>query len=268
MMPKIIHCAWFGKSRMPEDVQKCIASWHKYCPDYEIKLWNEDNYDVTKCKYMHDAYTHKKWSFVSDFFRLDIIYQYGGIYLDTDVELIRNLDNLLKLPLFMGLETIKKRHSVNVGLALGAQPNHPVVKAMRDDYYQMDFVLPNGQLNLTACPDIQTELLLKYGVKRVNEKQEFKDFTVFPTEYFCPLNYDTGMLNITENTYSIHHYDAAWKSNVQKDIITLRWELNKKYKSQLFIRVISVFIVYKRHYGIRAFIEIIKEILSKLNLRR
>ena len=144
MIPKKIHYCWFGENEKPLLVIECIKSWQKYCPDYEIMEWNSKNYDVHKNKYMEQAYQAKRWGFVSDYARLDIIYQYGGIYLDTDVELIRSLDDLLETDGYIGFEKKVDEECdevyVNTGQGFGASAFHPVVKAMMDIYKEIDFV--------------------------------------------------------------------------------------------------------------------------------
>lgn len=137
MIPKVIHYCWFGKKPKPKDVLNCIKSWKKYLPDYEIKEWNEDNYDVYKCQYMADAYKENKWAFVSDYCRLDVVYNYGGVYFDTDVEVIKSFNSLLKENLFCGFEIrdkkyMAKRHidlseNISFGLGFGAVKKHPQI---------------------------------------------------------------------------------------------------------------------------------------------
>ena len=145
MIPKKIHYCWFGGNPLPELAQKCIASWKKYCPDYEIIEWNETNYDITKNNYMNQAYENKRWGFVPDYARLDIIYTHGGIYLDTDVELIKPIDELLTLKAFAGVE--QNSEYVALGLGFGAEKEHPTIKALRDYYDTLSFV-ENGELGL------------------------------------------------------------------------------------------------------------------------
>lgn len=215
MIPKIIHFCWFGKGKMPPLAEKCIASWKKYCPDYEIICWNEDNYDVSKNKYMFDAYKAKKWGFVPDFARLDIIFQFGGIYLDTDVELIKPIDNLLvENKAFAGVEIPGQ---IALGLGFGAEKNNPVIKLMLDQYEHLRFLNENGEMNLVPSPQIQTKLLREYGLSSDNELQVINDcFCVYPKDFFNPYNFENGKIEITENTYSIHHYAGSWASSRNK----------------------------------------------------
>ena len=202
-IPKVIHYCWFGKGEMPKLANKCIKSWKKYCPDYEIVCHNEDNFDMTQNRYLNEAYKAGKWAFVSDYARLKIIYDNGGIYLDTDVELIKPIDDLLLTKGFMGFD---EKGIVATGLGFGAEKGNEIVSEFLKDYDNIPFVLPDGSYDLTPCPDRNTEALKRLGM----------DITFLPDEYLCPMNYYTGNKKITENTYSIHHYSASWTSVVTK----------------------------------------------------
>lgn len=203
MIPKKIHYCWFGGNPLPESVKKCKESWKKFCPDYEIIEWNESNYNVHKMPFISDAYTAKKYAFVSDYARLDIIYNEGGIYLDTDVELIRPLDALLSHSAFMGMELIGE---VNTGLGFGAEKYHRFIGENRDVYLKETF----NTSNLVTCVELTTNLLVTKGLEKNNSIQIIDGVTIYPIEYFCPYNMETRKTLITDNTYSIHHYDATW----------------------------------------------------------
>lgn len=219
MIPKKIHYCWFGGNPLPELAVKCISGWKKFCPDYEIIEWNETNYDVTKNEYMRQAYENKKWGFVPDYARLDIIYNNGGIYLDTDVELVKPLDPLLELDAFAGVE--QNSEYVALGLGFGAKPNHPAIKALRDYYNEISFA-ENGALNLTPAPQVNYKVFCDMGYEFLPEIHECGGITVFPAEYFCPIDYDTGKLCLTENAFSIHHYTATWYDEAQKYALKLK----------------------------------------------
>ena len=213
VIPKVIHYCWFGRNPIPDNYKKWMESWHKYCPDYEIKEWNEDNYDIKKNIYMYEAYRSQKWGFVPDYARLDIIYTYGGIYLDTDVELVQNLDDMLYQKGFAGFE---RETSVAFGLGFGAVPRLPIIKGMRDVYNDLHFVNQNGDLNLVASPEYQTNYLLKRGLQLNGEYQIIDDFVIYPEKMFsgkCPY---TRRLRLTSYTKSIHHYDASWTDDEWK----------------------------------------------------
>ncbi|MEE0799903.1 MAG: polysaccharide pyruvyl transferase family protein [Gemmiger sp.] len=211
MIPKIIHYCWVGNATKPSSVLYCIQSWKKYCPDYEIREWNESNYDFSKNKYMKQAYDAHKWGFVPDYARLDIIYQYGGIYLDTDVELIKSFDELLEQPAFMGFEnTGDGEFFVNCGHGFGAEPHHEIVRAARDLYEDLEFLRKDGSFNMLPSPHYTTRTLKKYGLVQKNEDQRLPGMMVYASDVLCPKNFRTGKLHKTERTVSIHHFTASW----------------------------------------------------------
>lgn len=189
MIPKKIHYCWIGGNPLPESAKKCIRSWKKYCPDYEIIEWNESNYDFTKNIYMKEAFEARKWGFVPDYARLDIIYEHGGIYLDTDVEIIRTFDDLLKYEGFAGFETDQY---VALGLGFGAKKGNPVIKAIMNSYEQLHFIVDNGNLNLTASPELNTDTLENIGLKRNGQYQSIDGFVFLPSDYLCPKSFNDG----------------------------------------------------------------------------
>lgn len=219
IIPPIIHYFWFGENKIPEQNQKCIDSWKKYCPNYEIIKWSENNYDVSKCKYMKQAYESKKWGFVPDFARLDVLYEFGGIYLDTDVELIKSIDDLLYEKAFVGFQ---RNYYINLGLGFGCEKNMDIFAELRDDYYQYEFI-QNGKLNLLASPYYQTMVLKRHGLKNDNTYQKVGDITIFPTDFFDPMGYPSGKIKLTNNTHSIHHYAESWTDQL------LHQENKKRY---------------------------------------
>ena len=225
MIPKIIHYCWVGGNPLPESAKKCIQSWKKYCPDYEIIEWNESNYDFTKNEYMKEALEAKKWGFVPDYARLDIIYRYGGIYLDTDVEIVKSFDELLKYEGFLGFET---NEYINLGQGFGAESNNSVIKALLDSYETKHFVESDGTLNMTASPELNTDVLERMGLKRNGNRQSLMGIEVFPSEFFCPKSLNDGVVRKTKNTFSIHHFDASWFTKEQQLKKELRWKEKKK----------------------------------------
>ena len=205
-IPKIIHYCWFGGGEIPDCFKNNIQSWKKYCPDYEIVCWDETNYDYKKNEYMYEAYKKKKWGFVPDYATLDIVNEYGGIYLDTDVEIIKPWDDLLQYKLFCGFESDEY---VAFGLGFGGIADNDILQRMMDLYDKTSFLMPDGSLNLTASPIYQTEILKENGLKTNGELQNLNDCIVFPSEYFAPID-AYGIGKITDNTYSIHQYAATW----------------------------------------------------------
>lgn len=226
-IPKIIHYCWFGGNPLPAKVVKCIESWKKFCPDYEIKQWSEDNYDFEKNQYIKMAYKEKKWAFVADYARLDVLYEHGGIYLDTDVELLGSIDFLLENKVFMAIE--KYSSLVNTGLGFGCEPGNEHVKKMRDIYNDLSFYKPDGKLNVKPCTEYTTEYLKNYGYVEQDIQQMVDGINIFPSEYFCPIDYNTGKMFKTNNTIGIHWYDASWFSENDRKI----HDAEAKIKSKL-----------------------------------
>ncbi len=218
MIPKIIHYCWFGRNPLPELAQKCIASWKKYLPDYEIKEWNEDNFDVNIIPYTAEAYAQKKYAFVSDYARFWILHKYGGIYFDTDVEVIRPIDDIIARGNFMGFETDPNpakgnasEGSVAPGLGLGVTPGLDLMKKMLDYYDGKHFVCEANVRNQITVVHICTEVLMESGLQNVAGIQKVEDECyVYPSEYFCPVNVTTGRIHVEKNTRTIHHYAGTW----------------------------------------------------------
>lgn len=214
MIPKIIHYCWFGRNPLPPLAIKCIDSWKKYLPDYEIKEWNEDNFDVNVIPYTAEAYQAKKYAFVSDYARFWILYKYGGLYFDTDVEVIRPLDDIVNKGPFMGCEnegTSCIKLGVNPGLGLGVYSGLDLYKEILDLYANLHFFEPGGivKIEKTVVGHV-TDVLQKHGLENTNVIQEIAGAMIYPREYFCPIDIDTGRLHITDKTYTIHHYAASW----------------------------------------------------------
>lgn len=208
LIPKKIHYCWFSGNPIPEPLQKCISSWKQFCPDYEIIRWDESNYDVCKNLYMKQAYEHKRWGFIPDFARLDILCQHGGIYLDTDIELLRNLDELRYQPAFCGVE----KWGVVSSAACGAEPENPVIRSMLNYRKNVSFLNLDGSLNLTSSGTYDTLPLIKQGLKVNGETQVIADgqMVVYASDFFQPFDYISGETHITENTFSIHHFSGTW----------------------------------------------------------
>ena len=207
MIPKIIHYCWFGRNPLPELALKCIESWKKFLPDYEIKEWNEDNYDVHKISYISQAYDAKKYAFVSDYARFDILYQYGGIYFDTDVEVIKDLSPIIEQGAFAGVECAGR---LAAGLGIASPAAMEIFKEVLNSYADEHFINSDGSFNLKTVVTRVSDIFYKYGLVKEDKIQEVAGVRVYPTEYFCPKNPKTMQLNITENSYTIHHYDGSW----------------------------------------------------------
>lgn len=203
MIPKKIHYCWFGKNKLPDKAIKCINSWKKYCPDYEIIEWNEDNFDVRQNGYTEFTYDNRKFAFLSDYARLQIVLKEGGLYFDADVEIIRPLDELLVHKAFFGFET---EEYVNTGVGFGAEANNLIVAGMLREYD----ILLDGKHGTIGCPLLNTQALMKYGLKQNGMKQTIDGAMIYPIQYFNPYDDPTGILNTTEETVSIHWYAKSW----------------------------------------------------------
>lgn len=219
-IPKIIHYCWFGRNPLPELAIKCIASWKKFLPDYEIKEWNEGNFNVNIIPYTAEAYKAKKYAFVSDYARIWILYHYGGLYFDTDVEVIKSIDDIIEVGPFMGCESYvndpngKGATTIGVapGLGLGVNPGLGLLKKILESYEQSHFATWNGKYTGNIVGRV-TKIIKEEGLKDIgNGILMSGKIYIYPPDYFCPLNYYSGILDITENTRSIHHYQASWVS--------------------------------------------------------
>ena len=209
MIPKIIHYCWFGRNPLPELAQKCIASWKKYLPDYEIKEWNEDNFDVNIIPYTAEAYAQKKYAFVSDYARFWILHKYGGIYFDTDVEVIRPIDDIIARGNFMGFETDPNPAKGDASEGSVA-PGLVIIEKMMHYYDEQHFVHEAVMKNQITVVHIATKVLRDNGLKNVAGIQEVAGCYIYPAEYFCPINVTTGRIHVEKNTRTIHHYAGTW----------------------------------------------------------
>lgn len=213
MIPKVIHYCWFGHNPLPKDARRCIDSWRKHFPDYEIKEWNEDNFDISANKYIEEAYRQKKYAFVSDYARFKVLHDHGGVYFDTDVEVIRPMEELIAAGPFMGFEkslaTNGHGHGgelgVNPGLGMAAEAEMSWMKEILDHYDKITFNISEGTIVYHT-----TRLLGKYGLNDENTVQHVAGFTIYPDDYLCPMDSTTGVVTKTINTVSIHHYSCSW----------------------------------------------------------
>lgn len=216
-IPKIIHYCWFGGNPLPPLAKKCIESWKEYFPDYEIKEWNESNYDVHAIPYTQQAYAVQKYAFVSDYARLWILYKYGGIYFDTDVEAVKSFEDILQDGAFLGLESTEDgTFAPNHGLGAACPPRLSIYKELLDSYKNDNFITVEGKQNLITIVKRTAGVLARHGFVAKNEKQRIGELVIYPADYFCPKDFATGKLTITENTHSIHWYDASWQPKSSK----------------------------------------------------
>ena len=223
MIPKIIHYCWFGRGPLTPLAQKCIASWRKFFPDYEIREWNEDNFDVTVIPYTAEAYKAGKYAFVSDYARFWVLYRYGGLYFDTDVEVIRPMDDVLESGPFMGFELLGKDMAVAPGLGLAAEPGMELYETILDRYDPLPFLLPDGSINPCMMIPMVTELLTEKGLKGDGSIEHLYGIDIYPPDWFNPFDDALGRLRTTDNTRTIHWYakswlpaEAAWKTKAKR----------------------------------------------------
>lgn len=213
MIPKKIHYCWFGRGQMPDLALKCIDSWHAYLPEYEYKLWNEDNFDINSNQYVKEAYDAKKYAFVTDYVRLYALYSEGGIYMDTDVEVLKPYDDLLFLTGFIGFEGTKYQH-IGTGTIACIKGSEWAEEQMRA-YDNIHFLKEDNSFDLTTNPVRITRIMAEHGFIQNGKEQLYKEMHVFPTEYFCPRQ-TTGEFLLSENTYCDHHFMGSWNMNKKR----------------------------------------------------
>lgn len=238
MIPKIIHYCWFGGKPLPELARRCIASWKKYLPDYEIREWNEQNFDINSNAYVKEAYESRKFAFVTDYVRLYALYHEGGIYMDTDVEVIKNLDCFLTLHGFSGFEN---ETMIPTGI-MASEKGSRWAKENLGVYTGRHFLKPDGSLDMTTNVEIITNYMLAHGLRQNNTYQDFPGlFTLYPKDYFCPKDHGTGQIHLTENTYCIHHFAMSWMPPKQVGLSNLKRKLIKVFGVKTVNCIIGVF---------------------------
>lgn len=244
MIPKKIHYCWFGRNKLPESAKKCIESWKRYFPDYEIIQWNETNYDVNKNEYIREAYKIKKYAFVSDYARFDVLYHYGGVYFDTDVEVISSFNDILN-GAYMGCEIDGNGREntsilVNPGLGMAAPAGLELYKEILNYYDRQKFYDDNGNINTTTVVTRTTQILLEKGLKNISGIQNIGELTIYPKEFFNPRNNNTGVLQKTDNTHSIHWYAQSWVSSRERMRSKITRPLHRIFGEDCFSKVKKV----------------------------
>lgn len=208
MIPKVIHYCWFGNKELPQNLRKCVDSWKRFCPDYYIKKWDESNFDVASHPFMKKAYEEKAWAFVSDYARLKIIFENGGIYLDTDVELLKNLDFLLNYKCYVGIQ--QAGNLCATGLGFGAEKHNLIVKEMMEQYDGLEFDINNK--NKLSCPLLNNRVLVNKGYIVSDKVTLIDDLAVLPSKMVDPIAVGRSDYLLCDESVSIHHYNASWES--------------------------------------------------------
>lgn len=263
MIPKVIHYCWMSGEPFPELIQECIDTWKKILPDYQIIEWNKENFDVNISSFTKEAFEAKKYAFVSDYVRLYALYNYGGIYLDSDIKVLKSFTDLLNNRAFSGFESNDR---VGVWL-LASEKGNPLFKEMLDCYKDKHFIKSDGRLDLEPNTSLLKSILKKYGVEFNNKYQKNDYITIYPKEYFCPLDGTTGEVNITNNSYAMHLFNGAWLSKEQKEYFKLyKFHYNRysKIYPNLIANLLSKVIV---NYKIEGIIGCIKKLLKRISMK-
>lgn len=260
MIPKVIHYIWFGKNPLPKLTLKCIESWKKHCPNYEIKKWDENSFDFSENLYAKEAYNAKKWAFVSDYARLKILYNEGGIYLDTDMEILQNIDDLLFNNLFFGFES---QNSIAAGI-IGAQKENAFILELLKIYKNRKFILKNSHFDTTPIVYFISNLLKKHGFKLDNSFQKTKQLSLYPSEFFYPKNNFTGKISLTLNSRTIHYYVGSWLDEKKRLDKQNRYALTAKFGkfAGIIIYRAQIIIKYAHENGVRKTLILIKNRLK------
>ena len=224
MIPKIIHYCWFGRGEKPLQAQMCIDSWKKYLPEYQLKEWNEDNFDVNQNRYVREAYENRKFAFVTDYVRLYALYNEGGVYMDTDVEVLGSYDPFLHHHAFSGFET---DGNVPTGM-MAAEKGSVWAKELLEQYADRVFVQPDGSFDMTTNTTVITNYMLEKGLVLNNKYQDIPNLcTMYSAEYFCPKDHRTGIIRCTKNTVCIHHFAGSWLQH--------KWYQDFRHSLKLFL---------------------------------
>lgn len=207
MIPKIIHYIWFGGNPYSDKIKKCIESWNKYLPEYKFMLWNEDTFDIeNSCEFVKQAFANKKWAFVSDYVRVWALNKFGGVYLDTDVEVRKPLDDILNAGMVLGTDELG-----HLTAFMASEPAHPFWQGIIDNYHQMQFVNPDGSFNMAVNNSYLEKELAEYGYEIKNKRQSLDGgIELYPDDWFHAADHMSGILHITEDTYAIHWHTLTW----------------------------------------------------------
>lgn len=235
---KIIHYCWFGKGKKSKLMKKCMKTWSKYFPDYKIIEWNEENFDINQNEYVKEAYKNKKYAFVSDYARLYALYNYGGIYFDTDIEVMKEFDDIIN---DRDIYAFEKKDLIMTGVMIARKKSRIIEKFIKV-YDNLKFVNKDGTFNLVPNTYRLTEILKEYGLICNNKKQTLENNVadIYPIEYFCAYDMDNSHFIPTENTYTIHHYDGSWTSGKEKVLKFIKRSLSKIIGRKLYDKIRNI----------------------------
>ena len=267
LLNKTIHYCWFGGNALPPLAIKCIDSWKSFFPDYKIREWNESNFDVNAILYTKQAYEATKYAFVSDYARFYILYNEGGIYFDTDVEVIKPFDDIIESGPFMGCEkdiSNNEKIAIAPGLGIGVNPGLVIYKDIIDYYKTLKFKFDDGTYNLKTIVEYTTEILKKHGLKSISGIQQISGINIYPKEYFCPKDIETQQLQITSNTHSIHHYDGSWVEEYEKKAAIRCVKLKKIFGKRIGLLINEIIYSIQKNGFIKAIKNFIVHRLKKI----
>lgn len=229
-IPRIIHALWFSENPMPKLYQRCLESWKRFAPDFEIRIWTLDTYQPKHCLFFEQAVAHKNWAFASDYARADVLRRYGGIYMDLDVEMVRPIDDLLYNDAYMSFESLDR---IECGSGMGARPHHPIIQAICESYENRPYFKPDGSWDNSTCPVRYTKVIERFGLQKNGSFQFVQDVTVYPFEALTAKSFDTGVIYNTEHTYTIHHHNGSWIPDPAHKAVIQRYERIQEFLKNL-----------------------------------
>lgn len=258
LIPKVIHYCWFGRQPLPISVKDCIQSWEKYLPEYEIIEWNEDNFDLGINSFAKEAYDSQKYAFVTDYVRLHVLYHFGGIYMDTDVEILRSVNQFLVHPAFSGFEN---ENYIPTAI-MGSHKKNKWIEILLNYYENRKFILDDGKFDTTTNVKIISNLSMKnFDVKMNNTFQNVEGvFVLYPKDFFCPKSYKTGKINLTENTHAIHHFSGSWLDSESIKKRKHNHQIGRIFGERIGNLIINVRDIYKKE----GLIKLIRTFLLKM----